>query len=152
MRNNRKEKQRYILYILYLMIMNKMRWERMHSSRNGGNTEIILVRKTMTCWVQYTVGTKRGWGEWGRENSPEFHLSSGQADTGGLPDAFHSAPGGHPSLWPTRQGMDKGLPHKTKRGPRVTPFSLGLWERGLREERFPHRRESAQLNRDSLWL
>jgi hypothetical protein len=29
---------------------------------------------------------------------PEFHLCPGQADAGGLPDAFHSAPGGHPSL------------------------------------------------------
>jgi hypothetical protein len=26
---------------------------------------------------------------------PELHLCSGQADEGGLPDAFHSAPGGH---------------------------------------------------------
>jgi hypothetical protein len=29
---------------------------------------------------------------------PEFHLCSGQADVGGLPDTFHSAQGGHPSL------------------------------------------------------
>jgi hypothetical protein len=48
------------------------------------------------------VGTKNG-GPWGREGGknhilPEFHLCSGQADVGGLPDAFHSAPGGHPSL------------------------------------------------------
>jgi hypothetical protein len=26
---------------------------------------------------------------------PEFLLCSGQVDVGGLPDAFHSAPGGH---------------------------------------------------------
>ena len=47
------------------------------------------------------VGNKMG--PWGREGGkthalPEFHLCSGQADVGGLPDAFHSAPGGHPSL------------------------------------------------------
>lgn len=29
---------------------------------------------------------------------PEFYLCFGQADMGGLPDAFYSAPGGHPSL------------------------------------------------------
>jgi hypothetical protein len=47
------------------------------------------------------VGTKKG--PWGREGGkthtpPEFHLCSGQADMGGLPDSFHSASGGQPSL------------------------------------------------------
>jgi hypothetical protein len=31
-------------------------------------------------------------------------------DLGGLPNAFHSAPGGHPRLWSTLRGMDKGQP------------------------------------------
>ena len=46
------------------------------------------------------VGTKKG--KEGKERErriahvwPEFHLCSGQADMGGLPDAFHSVPGGH---------------------------------------------------------
>jgi hypothetical protein len=46
-----------------------------------------------------SVGTKKGAGErGGREEvhvRPEFLLCSGQADMGGLPVAFHSAPGGH---------------------------------------------------------
>jgi hypothetical protein len=45
---------------------------------------------------------KRGLGEEGGGRIahvlPDFHLCSGQADVGGLPDAFHSAPGGHLSL------------------------------------------------------
>jgi hypothetical protein len=50
-------------------------------------------------WLQ--VGTKKGAeGRGGGRNhdQPEFHLCSGQADAGRLPEAFHSAPGGHPSL------------------------------------------------------
>ena len=51
----------------------------------------------------YLVGTKWGgwgWGEGGGRTQvlPEFHLCSGQAEMGGLPDAFHSAPSGYPSL------------------------------------------------------
>ena len=41
---------------------------------------------------------------------PEFLLCSGQADVGGLPDAFHSALGGHLSHWPHSTGVDKGQP------------------------------------------
>ena len=62
------------------------------------------------------VGTIRGPGEGGEGRTqvpPEFHLCFGQADLGGLPDTFHSAPGPHP----------------------VAP---GLWERGEKKERFPH--------------
>ena len=48
------------------------------------------------------VGTKRESGEEEGEKiahtQPEFHLCSGQADMGGLPNTFHSAPGGHLSL------------------------------------------------------
>jgi hypothetical protein len=46
------------------------------------------------------VGTKKGpRGKRGRGDvRPEFHLFSGQADTGRLPDTFHSTPGGHPRL------------------------------------------------------
>jgi hypothetical protein len=77
---------------------------------------------------------------------------SGQSSTyaldrwtlGGLPDTFHSAPGGHPSLWPTQWGVDKGQPPKPKGAPGIHPGAPGLWERGHREERFPHRREWAQ--------
>jgi hypothetical protein len=47
-----------------------------------------------------SVGTKKGSvGERGGGKIarvwPEFHLCSGQVDTGGLPDTFHSALGGH---------------------------------------------------------
>jgi hypothetical protein len=45
------------------------------------------------------------------------------------PDAFHSALGSYPSLWPTRQGVEKGRPNLG---------APGLWKRGKREERFPH--------------
>ena len=67
------------------------------------------------------LGTKKGGalkgpGEVGEEENvahvqPEF-LCSGQVDAGmgGLLDAFHSALDGHPSLWPTLQGVDKGQP------------------------------------------
>jgi hypothetical protein len=51
------------------------------------------------------MGTKKGGGgfmevEEGRiaHIQPEFLLCSGQAEKGGLPDTFDSAPGGHPSL------------------------------------------------------
>jgi hypothetical protein len=44
-------------------------------------------------------GNKEGVGERGEGRIahvwPEFLLCSGQAEAGGLPDAFHSAPGGH---------------------------------------------------------
>jgi hypothetical protein len=45
------------------------------------------------------VGTKTRQGKEGRGRiahvQPEFLLDLGQADAGGLPDAFHSALGGH---------------------------------------------------------
>ena len=44
---------------------------------------------------------------------------------GRLPDDFHSALGGHPSLWPTRRGVGGG------QGEACT-VALGLWERGKR--------------------
>ena len=50
---------------------------------------------------QETVGSKkrsRDEEEWRTHLPPEFHLWSRQADVEGLPDAFHSALGGHPSL------------------------------------------------------
>jgi hypothetical protein len=54
------------------------------------------------CTLPWVWELKRGLGERaGREDSPrlaEFHLYSGQADMGGLPNAFHSALGGHSSL------------------------------------------------------
>jgi hypothetical protein len=38
-------------------------------------------------------------------------------------------------------GGGQGSAPPNQKGPWGTPCSLGLWERGLREERFPHRRE-----------
>jgi hypothetical protein len=52
-----------------------------------------------------------GKGEDMAQYGPEFPCS-GQVDSGvgGLPDAFHLARGGHPSLWPTWWVVDKGQP------------------------------------------
>ena len=86
------------------------------------------------------MGTKKGPGEEGggriSQVRPEFHLCSGQADTRGQPRMGFQAsdPLG-------RGGGGKGAGPETKRGSGVGlhPVALGLWERGLREERFPHR-------------
>ena len=53
---------------------------------------------------EVACGNKKGGLQWkegeGRvaQVQPEFVLCSGQADDGGLPEAFQSAPGGHLSL------------------------------------------------------
>jgi hypothetical protein len=54
----------------------------------------------------------RGKKERGRlaSSGPEFLLCSGQVDLGGLPDAFHSAPGGYNNkpLTPLDRGWIRG--------------------------------------------
>jgi hypothetical protein len=82
---------------------------------------------------RYLLGTKKGvLGEEGEgtHDPPEFYLCSGQADVGGLPDSFHSAPSRHPRLWPTlTQGVDRGSPTWE---PRVY-FPKATWVMGDRE-------------------
>jgi hypothetical protein len=108
---------------------------------------------------------------------PEF-LCSGQADAGGLPDAFHSASGRHLALWshwphmvgggqgagpipgsqsPTSHtGYGRGA--KNRIAPHPTPQSSTRPQRYKKRaegERFPWRQESLirdLMNRDSLWF
>jgi hypothetical protein len=90
-------------------------------------------------WYIY-VGNKKWGGEWEMKGEDMAHikaefLCSEQADTGvgGLLDAFHSAMGGHPSLWLTRWGLNKGQP-PTRGLPGPHPVAPVLWEREIREE------------------
>jgi hypothetical protein len=41
---------------------------------------------------------------------PEFFLCSGQASTGGMPDAFHSSLGEHTRSEPLDEGWRRGSP------------------------------------------
>ena len=54
----------------------------------------IVGQKLCVCTCVCAVGCRGTGGRVRARDRPEF-LCSGQADTGGLPDAFHSAPGGH---------------------------------------------------------
>ena len=73
--------------------------------------------------------TKRGRGEEGGGRIahvwPEFHLCSGQAEVGRLPDTFHSARVGIQASDPFDRGWTRGSP-ETKRGPRFIPCSPGV--------------------------
>jgi hypothetical protein len=95
--------------------------------------------------VPLCVRTKKGpWGRGGGKTHvpPEFHLCSGKADVGGLLESFHSALSGHPNLWPTLCGGTRGSPTWGPWG--YFSKAPGLWERGMRDERFSHRRKWAQ--------
>lgn len=77
------------------------------------------------CWG---VRTKRGQGKgergWIAHIGPEFLLCSGQADTGGLPDAFHLALGGH--LSHSMEGGQGAAPEiKGPRGDTLCPGVMG---------------------------
>ena len=89
------------------------------------------------------VGTKKKKkGAWGRKGEgriahvwPEFLLCSGQADSGGLPDTFHSAPrwASKPLTHSAGGGGGQGAaPDLGAPGPH--PVAPGLWEREIREE------------------
>ena len=58
-----------------------------------------ILECTKTIVYKTICGKEKGAGEEGEGRIahvwPEFLLCSGQADMGGLPDTFHSAPGGH---------------------------------------------------------
>ena len=72
----------------------------------------------------------RGRGEKKTHAPPEFYLCSGQAEVGALPESFHSAPGGHLSLWPTLQeGGGQGAAQPGSPG--AFSKALWLWERGM---------------------
>jgi hypothetical protein len=72
-------------------------------------------------WTVETIKGPRGKG--GKTHAlPEFYLCSGQADVG---DSFHSAPHGHPSLWPTLGGWTRGSPTWEPRGYFLKPRGYG---------------------------
>ena len=87
-----------------------------------------------------TVGTNKGPEKEGGGTIahvwPEFHLCSGQAEVGRLPDTFHSARVGIQASDPFDRGWTRGSP-ETKRGPRFIPCSPGVMGERAKEREVP---------------
>ena len=114
-----------------------------------GNAGSLLTEgrsRQLTSLSWNVLGTKRGpWARkerGGRLTSCQSSTYALDRDVGELPYTPLSAPGVHLSLWPTLWVWTRGSPTLEPRG--YFRKALGLWERGMRDERFPHWWEWAQ--------